>query len=266
MKRKSNILYLSSNEKNVEKKVSTELEEKGVVVVENFITQKQCDELMMLFKEKQLENSNELTFVHVKDAKFFSNALGSSKAAFDLVTSKLARKIAESYLGKNFRLKCHRAYELNKSYHFPWHTDNKYDKKKNEESGIVLIVYLSDTKEGATEFILGSHKFSNNFSKNNYSKAYIKDNYSDLLAKANGKAGSAVISDIRVIHRGGLGMKKINLVIVLLSISSSVFAYIGPGIGGGIIAGVLGVIGAVLLALFGILYYPIKRMLKNRKK
>ena len=61
-------------------------------------------------------------------------------------------------------------------------------------------------------------------------------------------------------------MKKINLVIVLLSISSSVFAYIGPGIGGGVIAAVLGVIGAVLLALFGILYYPIKRMLKNRKK
>lgn len=207
MKRKSNILYLSSNEKNVEKKVSTELEEKGVVVVENFITQKQCDELMMLFKEKQLENSNELTFVHVKDAKFFSNALGSSKAAFDLVTSKLARNIAESYLGKNFRLKCHRAYELNKSYHFPWHTDNKYDNNKNDESGIVLIVYLSDTEEGATEFILGSHKFSNNFSKNNFSKAYIKDNYSDLLAKANGKAGSAVISDIRVIHRGGLSKK-----------------------------------------------------------
>ena len=61
-------------------------------------------------------------------------------------------------------------------------------------------------------------------------------------------------------------MKKINLVIVLLSISSSVLAYIGPGIGGGIIAGILGVIGAVLLALFGILYYPIKRALKNRKK
>ena len=61
-------------------------------------------------------------------------------------------------------------------------------------------------------------------------------------------------------------MKKINLIIVLLSISSSVFAYIGPGMGGGIIAAVLGVLGAILLALFGILYYPIKRMLKNRKK
>jgi hypothetical protein len=61
-------------------------------------------------------------------------------------------------------------------------------------------------------------------------------------------------------------MKKINLIIVLLSISSPVLAYLGPGMGGGVIAGVLGVIGAVLLAIFGILYYPIKRMIKNRKK
>ena len=61
-------------------------------------------------------------------------------------------------------------------------------------------------------------------------------------------------------------MKKTNLIIVLLLISSPVFAYIGPGMGGGVFAAVLGVVGAVLLALFGILYYPIKRMLKNRKK
>ena len=61
-------------------------------------------------------------------------------------------------------------------------------------------------------------------------------------------------------------MNKANLIIVFLSISSPASAYIGPGMGGGVIAAVLGVLGAVLLALFGILYYPIKRMLKNRKK
>ena len=61
-------------------------------------------------------------------------------------------------------------------------------------------------------------------------------------------------------------MRKITLIIVLLSISSPASASIGPGMGGGVIAGVLGVIGAFLLALFGILYYPIKRALKNRKK
>jgi len=61
-------------------------------------------------------------------------------------------------------------------------------------------------------------------------------------------------------------MKKINLIIILLSINSDVIAYLGPGMGGGIFAGVLGVIGAILLAIFGKLYYPIKRALKNRKK
>ncbi len=61
-------------------------------------------------------------------------------------------------------------------------------------------------------------------------------------------------------------MQKINILIVLLAISTPIYAYIGPGMGGGLIAAVLGVIGAILLALFGILYYPIKRMLKKRKK
>ena len=61
-------------------------------------------------------------------------------------------------------------------------------------------------------------------------------------------------------------MRNINLTIALFIISNPVFAYLGPGMGGGLIASVLGVIGAILLAIFGILYYPIKRMLKNRKK
>ena len=61
-------------------------------------------------------------------------------------------------------------------------------------------------------------------------------------------------------------MNKINLIFSLAVISSPVLAYLGPGMGGGIIAATLGVVLAILLALFGILYYPIKRMLKNRKK
>lgn len=61
-------------------------------------------------------------------------------------------------------------------------------------------------------------------------------------------------------------MNKINILIVLLSISLNAFAYIGPGMGGGVILAIIGVIGAILLALFGILFYPIKRIIKNRKK
>ena len=44
------------------------------------------------------------------------------------------------------------------------------------------------------------------------------------------------------------------------------FVYIGPGIGGGVIAAIFGFIAAFFLALLGILYYPIKRAFRNKKK
>lgn len=43
-------------------------------------------------------------------------------------------------------------------------------------------------------------------------------------------------------------------------------AYIGPGLGLGAITAVVGVIGGIFLAIFGVLYYPIKRMIRNRRK
>ena len=43
------------------------------------------------------------------------------------------------------------------------------------------------------------------------------------------------------------------------------FAYIGPGMSGGVFAAVIGFFAAILLGIWGILYYPIKRALKNRK-
>ena len=44
------------------------------------------------------------------------------------------------------------------------------------------------------------------------------------------------------------------------------FLYIGPGMGGGLIAVVLGIIAAFFLGLWGILYYPIKRLLNKKNK
>jgi len=42
-------------------------------------------------------------------------------------------------------------------------------------------------------------------------------------------------------------------------------AYIGPGAGAGTIAVVLGIIAAVVMAFFAILWYPVKRLLKKYK-
>ena len=57
------------------------------------------------------------------------------------------------------------------------------------------------------------------------------------------------------------------LIFILISLNiSPVFAYIGPGMGGGVIAAIFGIIAAFFLGLWGILYYPIKRAFKKKKK
>ena len=60
-------------------------------------------------------------------------------------------------------------------------------------------------------------------------------------------------------------MNKSILFLSLFLISLPSYAYIGPGMGGGVIAAIVGFFAAILLGLWGILYYPIKRALKNRK-
>ena len=60
-------------------------------------------------------------------------------------------------------------------------------------------------------------------------------------------------------------MNKSILFLSLFLISLPSYAYIGPGMGGGAIAAIIGFFAAILLGLWGILYYPIKRALKNRK-
>ena len=42
-------------------------------------------------------------------------------------------------------------------------------------------------------------------------------------------------------------------------------AYIGPGVGAGVVATVLGVVSSIFLLLVGIIYYPIKRAVKMLK-
>jgi hypothetical protein len=44
------------------------------------------------------------------------------------------------------------------------------------------------------------------------------------------------------------------------------YAYIGPGMGGGLIAAFIGFIAALILGILAILYYPIKRALKMKTK
>ena len=57
-----------------------------------------------------------------------------------------------------------------------------------------------------------------------------------------------------------------SLILFIFFSVKPLFVYLGPGMGGGVIAAIFGIIAAFFLALWGILYYPIKRALKNKKK
>jgi preprotein translocase subunit SecF len=45
-----------------------------------------------------------------------------------------------------------------------------------------------------------------------------------------------------------------------------VYAYVGPGLGAGTIGVILGILGSLFIALFAIIWYPLKRLLKKNKK
>ena len=56
------------------------------------------------------------------------------------------------------------------------------------------------------------------------------------------------------------------IILVLLALAASIGdaqAYVGPGLGLGVIGAIFGTILAVLLAIVGVVWYPLKRLLKK---
>ena len=53
--------------------------------------------------------------------------------------------------------------------------------------------------------------------------------------------------------------------ITLLLFSKSSFAYIGPGLGLGIVVSILGLIFSIFLFIIALLWFPIKKLLKKNQ-
>ena len=62
-------------------------------------------------------------------------------------------------------------------------------------------------------------------------------------------------------------MSKIIFIFILLfSYTSFAHAYLGPGVGFGILAASVGIIIAIFAALIGIIWYPIKKIMNKKKE
>jgi hypothetical protein len=56
------------------------------------------------------------------------------------------------------------------------------------------------------------------------------------------------------------------MLIINLILLFKTLGYIGPGLGGGVVAAVLGILASFFLALFAILWYPFKRFYQRIKR
>ncbi|MBT8354910.1 MAG: hypothetical protein KJO60_10330 [Desulfofustis sp.] len=52
----------------------------------------------------------------------------------------------------------------------------------------------------------------------------------------------------------------------ILVVPQIAHAYVGPGLGAGTIGVILGIIGSIFIAIFAIVWYPLKRLLKKNKQ
>ena len=55
-------------------------------------------------------------------------------------------------------------------------------------------------------------------------------------------------------------------IFIFFSFVSTSYAYLGPGIGGGILVATLGIVIAIVAAIFGVIWFPLKKFLKRRKE
>ncbi len=56
------------------------------------------------------------------------------------------------------------------------------------------------------------------------------------------------------------------VIFLLFFYTEPCYAYVGPGLGLGVVGVVIGLVFSVFLAIFSIFWYPIKKMLKKNKE
>tara|TARA_B100001093_G_C25983084_1_gene658290 strand:+ start:117 stop:326 length:210 start_codon:yes stop_codon:yes gene_type:complete len=58
----------------------------------------------------------------------------------------------------------------------------------------------------------------------------------------------------------------IKIALVILFTTTPSYAYLGPGIAGGVLVATLGILVAIIAAIFGLFWFPIKRLIQKIKK
>ena len=182
--------------------ISSEISKNSFFSKKSILKNEIIDKIMLETELFDLKfNSLDISSVHDHDGYYMSNGLAKSKTLFNLLTSNEITNISKEYLGKKYRLKCHRVYSVSSGAKNPWHTDDKKYGTKNENiKGLVFIIYLNDVFDGEFQAVRGSHLYSREFKYPNFD-THTMEKYSKDIESFKMPKGSIVIFDNKTIHR-----------------------------------------------------------------
>ncbi|BAZ68256.1 hypothetical protein NIES4106_30170 [Fischerella sp. NIES-4106] len=188
--------------------IVNDLKNKGYFACESALEEEYIDQIFQdIDFNNILINTNDVGVVITQNIKFFTHCLASSKTTYDILTSRKILDICNEYFDDDYKLTNHRVYQVYKSGHMPWHTDNNLQSgkqlvAKHNMPGLLFLFYLSDVTKNAFQYLKDSHKWSYKYDGEIYlTDTFIDKNYKNDILSFPMKKGTIIICDIHGIHR-----------------------------------------------------------------
>ena len=187
-----------------------ELDERGIVVLPNLLTEEQLGRMQRAFEARlrHLRWNNVDGYERTELYRHMvQDVLTLDQGFVDLALHPTVKDILCEYLGSRYELveaKGWKSLPTRQDFH-GWHGDAWYDQKRIRHipREVKLAVYLTDVTSGAFNYIVGSHR-TQHPRPVRYSE--LQDVPSSRIVEVTGSGGTAFLFDTSGIHRQGVPM------------------------------------------------------------
>jgi hypothetical protein len=206
--------------------LTSELESNGIVVLPNLLSAEQLRDMQRAF-EARLRRMRWNNFEGYQKTEPFrhmiEDVLMLDQGFVDLALHPLVKQILMRYMGTKYELteaKGWKSLPTKRDFH-GWHADSWYEKSVAQEihREVKLVVYLTNVRSGAFNFIRGSHRKRHPY---DLTRAEVANLPLSELVEVKGMAGTVFMFDSSAIHRQGSPM--------LESRQAVFFAYHDPSV------------------------------------
>lgn len=188
----------------------TQLDRDGVVALPNLLTLEQLTNMQKVF-EVRLRRMRWNNFEGYQKTEPYRHMLEDvlllEQGFVDLALHPVVKHILTRYLGERFELteaKGWLSLPTNRDFH-GWHGDAWYEQQAvtHIPREVKLALYLTDVRNGAFNYIKGSHRQQHPRLVRNTEVSHVDPSQ---IVELTGKAGSAFLFDTSGIHRQGVPM------------------------------------------------------------